>query len=574
MFREIKNNYLKILKQLREDGKAFSKENPEIAYLLDFNPQRSNDPETERMIESFAYMYADIDYKIENTYSNFQENFARSLFPEIVSPIPASTILKLKPNLGALKKKPDGLFIKKGTDFYTQDKGLNKYHFKSVRDVNVHDIDVPFSYYSKIKLSNVPDNYYGSDAIQISLSVGENIPQYALRDEHSMDFFINSELENAFCIYDNIFSDNRDLVLFNKTSHKVSMIKRSDLEPVCDSFYYFSSLNSHNYIYPLFEFCNFIHKFLFFRVKFKKEYFSEPGPYTLILPVSKGSIKYFDDDSIQSSCVPIVNAFEKKLEPLIVSDNKFEYEVSSGAKKLSGNNEILNMEKVEAKSLGDDNIFEVKKFEDTAAMSDFSWSFHQDILNKVFVSIINKEGIYNSLGNLEFLYPIATCKNIYGAESFKTFQDYKCNDHSDDVTCQSLFNPITPNYVKTKFGGKYIVNYIKSIFDENEKIALSQFSNINNTIQLLKLFSKNYEAFSNILDRIISKIVKIESSYINDRIHAEKRTYHILCLEFKIHFRTDGTNYSGEIFLKNFLNFYFDQVRPFNLRIRVDVKFL
>ena len=188
--------------------------------------------------------------------------------------------------------------------------------------------------------------------------------------------------------------------------------------------------------------------------------------------------------------------------------------------------------------------------------------------------MINKEGIYNNLCNLEFLYPIATCKNKYSSESFKTFQDYKCHDYSDDVQCQSLFNPITPNYIKTKYGGKYIVNYIKSIFDENEKIALSQFTSINNTIQLLKLFAKNYEAFSNIFERIISKIVKIESSYVNDRIHAEKRTYHILCLVFKIHFRTDGTNYSGEIFLKNFLNFYLDQVRPFNLRVRVDVKFL
>ena len=343
MFKEIKNNYLKILKQLREDGKVFSKENPEIAHLLDFNPQRSNDPETERMIESFAYMYADIDYKIENTYSNFQENFARSLFPEIVSPVPASTILKLKPNLGALKKKPDGLLIKKGTDFYTQDIALNKYHFKSVRDMIIHDIDVPFSYYAKVKLSNVPDSYFNSDAIQISLSVGENIPKYALREEHSIDFFINSELENALCIYDNLFSDKRDLILYNKTTHKMFMLPRSDLEGVFDSFYYFSNLNSHNYIYSLFEFCNFVHKFLFFKVKLRKEYFSEPGSYTLIIPVSKNSIKYFDDNSIQSSCIPVVNAFEKKLKPLIVSDNKFEYEISQGSKKSFYNYEILNM---------------------------------------------------------------------------------------------------------------------------------------------------------------------------------------------------------------------------------------
>lgn len=108
---ELGHAYERELAYLHELGRSFAAAHPQSAGLLG---ERSHDPDVERLIEAVAFMSAGIRLHIDRAAERQALRLCARLFPHFVRPLPASTVIELRPNLRTLRsiqKIPQGKVI-------------------------------------------------------------------------------------------------------------------------------------------------------------------------------------------------------------------------------------------------------------------------------------------------------------------------------------------------------------------------------------------------------------------------------------------------------------------------------
>jgi len=89
--------YEQELANLRTLATEFSKANPAIAPMLSSS---SNDPDVERLLEGVAFLNGLTLQKIDDQLPEIAQNLNQLLFPQILQPIPAATIMAFTPKSG------------------------------------------------------------------------------------------------------------------------------------------------------------------------------------------------------------------------------------------------------------------------------------------------------------------------------------------------------------------------------------------------------------------------------------------------------------------------------------------
>ncbi|WP_035055104.1 type VI secretion system baseplate subunit TssF [Andreprevotia chitinilytica] len=88
--------YERELGYLRELSGEFARRYPKIAGRLQLEGDQCEDPHTERLIESFAFLSARIHRKLDDEYPEISSSFLEVLYPHYLRPIPASTIVQFE----------------------------------------------------------------------------------------------------------------------------------------------------------------------------------------------------------------------------------------------------------------------------------------------------------------------------------------------------------------------------------------------------------------------------------------------------------------------------------------------
>lgn len=99
------------LTYLRELGREFSQAYPTLAPLL---ADRGVDPDVERLLEGVAFLTGRIRQKLDDELPEFLQSLGALLFPHLMRPLPASTILEIAPVANALR---EAQMVKAGTEF-------------------------------------------------------------------------------------------------------------------------------------------------------------------------------------------------------------------------------------------------------------------------------------------------------------------------------------------------------------------------------------------------------------------------------------------------------------------------
>ncbi len=102
------------LRFLRESGAEFANAYPRIAARLGMDSLEVADPYVERLIESFAFLAARTQLKLDARHPQFTQHLLEMVHPGFLNPVPASAIAEFLPDLkdGALKS---GLTIPRGS---------------------------------------------------------------------------------------------------------------------------------------------------------------------------------------------------------------------------------------------------------------------------------------------------------------------------------------------------------------------------------------------------------------------------------------------------------------------------
>jgi type VI secretion system protein ImpG len=97
--------YERELSFLRQMGAQFAERYPKIASRLTLEADRCEDPHVERLLETFAFLSARIQLKVDDEFPQITESFLDLLYPNLLAPLPAMTVVQfvMDPSQGALQ---------------------------------------------------------------------------------------------------------------------------------------------------------------------------------------------------------------------------------------------------------------------------------------------------------------------------------------------------------------------------------------------------------------------------------------------------------------------------------------
>lgn len=106
--------YNRELQYLREVGAEFAKEYPKIAARLGMEGLEVADPYVERLMESFGFLAARVQMKIDAEFPRFTQHLLESIYPGYVAPVPSMAIVRFEPE-PAEGSLADGVTIPRGS---------------------------------------------------------------------------------------------------------------------------------------------------------------------------------------------------------------------------------------------------------------------------------------------------------------------------------------------------------------------------------------------------------------------------------------------------------------------------
>ena len=135
--------YNQELLYLRESGSEFARAHPKIARRLGMQAEEMTDPYVERLIESFCFMAARVQIKLDAEFPRFTQRLLEVVYPNYVAPTPSMAVARFFPGMseGVLV---EGFRIARGTPFKTQiPRGeRTPCTFRTSQDVTLYPLEI------------------------------------------------------------------------------------------------------------------------------------------------------------------------------------------------------------------------------------------------------------------------------------------------------------------------------------------------------------------------------------------------------------------------------------------------
>nr|WP_314577910.1 type VI secretion system baseplate subunit TssF [uncultured Pseudomonas sp.] len=91
--------YERELQHLREMGGEFARDYPKVAGRLGLESYSCADPYVERLLESFSFLAARVQLKIDAEFPRFTNHLLELVYPHYLAPMPATAVVQLRPDM-------------------------------------------------------------------------------------------------------------------------------------------------------------------------------------------------------------------------------------------------------------------------------------------------------------------------------------------------------------------------------------------------------------------------------------------------------------------------------------------
>jgi type VI secretion system protein ImpG len=132
--------YERELTFLRESGAEFAEKYPKIAGRLLLEPDRCEDPHTERLLEAFAFLTGRIRKKIDDAFPELTESILQIVYPHYTRPLPALTMVQFRPRLANVP--PSGFRIERGTRLFSSPIQETRLTFTTTQAVQLLPLEI------------------------------------------------------------------------------------------------------------------------------------------------------------------------------------------------------------------------------------------------------------------------------------------------------------------------------------------------------------------------------------------------------------------------------------------------
>ncbi|SPD72831.1 Type VI secretion system protein TssF [uncultured Desulfobacterium sp.] len=342
------NYYERELTFIREMGAEFAKKYPKIAGRLQLEPDKCDDPHTERLIEAFAFLAGRIHKKLEDDFPEITESLLSIIYPHYIRPVPSMSIVRFDPIKQTIS--PVGYQIDKNTMLYAKSVGGIACQFTTSYPVRIWPVEV-----ASAGLADPIKPVRGAQqVIFINLKTFNNLKVSDIKWD-SLRFFLNGPHQHVFHLYELLFNHvcHIECEAINIRGKKETIeLRPDDIAPVGfnpeETILPYSKRSFPGYI-QLFEYFCFPEKFLFFDLKRLKKLQQYNLKDTLEIRIYINSIAksnlVVNKDTFSTNSTPAVNLFRRIAEPIRVEQEKTEYRVVPDVRRQEGM-EIYSIESV------------------------------------------------------------------------------------------------------------------------------------------------------------------------------------------------------------------------------------
>ncbi len=207
--------YNRELQYIRETGQEFAKEFPKIAGRLGIETLECTDPYVERLLESFAFLTARVQLKIDAEFPRFTQHLLQMVYPHYLCPTPSMTVVQLVPSLteGALA---DGFRVPRGSAMKSViGRGeQTACEYRTAHDVTLWPLELTGAEYTSflgdLGTLRIPGKPKAALRLKLQASAGLNFDQIAL---DNLPLFLPGGDEISFRLYELLMAHTVALVV-------------------------------------------------------------------------------------------------------------------------------------------------------------------------------------------------------------------------------------------------------------------------------------------------------------------------------------------------------------------------
>lgn len=348
---DILEYYQREISYLRKAGLEFAKKYPKIATRLELSVDQSPDPHVERLLESFAFLTARIQKKIDGEFPEVTSALLSLLYPHYLNPTPSMAIARFKPD-PKQGKLTAGYTLPKYTQISAaSQKGIN-IKFRTCYPVNLLPVEVEFAgFESTAKYDFLDTRHNVATVLRLRIkALGAPMREIAL---NTLRFYLNGEKTVVNVLYELLFCNVAGIALLSEDSTRPIMLPENSITDVGfgnDEEALPFSGNSHPQYRLLQEYFAFPEKFLFFDLHNLDRHDSKNYVDILfLLDQTAHSRLAVSKDTFQLGCAPIINLFPKISEPIRLDHRRSEYQLVPDMRR-EFSTEVYSIQKVSAAS--------------------------------------------------------------------------------------------------------------------------------------------------------------------------------------------------------------------------------
>jgi type VI secretion system protein ImpG len=324
---------------VRRMGEDFAKKYPKVAARLMLEPGKCDDPNTERLIEGFAFLAGRIHKKIEDDFPELAESLLNIIFPHYTRPIPSMSVVEFETSRRPVP--PEGYRVEKGTALYSKPVNGIPCQFSTCYPVTLRPIEVVSATLREPK--HAIRNSVQALVVRIKAQNGLKFSQLPVEE---LRFFLNGSGQQMFPLYELLANDLIQVVFEFRTQKgktELVVLGKECLEPM-------GFLSDQTMMpYPersfpgyglLLEYFSFPEKFLFFVLK-GFDWLKERNPDDTI------DIWFYMDKPAKTNILinagnflihatPIINLYRRVAEPIWIDQTKTEYQVVPDIRRPQG----------------------------------------------------------------------------------------------------------------------------------------------------------------------------------------------------------------------------------------------
>jgi type VI secretion system protein ImpG len=337
---ELLSYYNRELAYIRHVGNDFARANPKVAEQLRMTTESIDDPHVARLIESFAFLNARIRQKLDDDFPELSEALLSVLYPHYIAPIPSFTVVQLVPSTN-LK---EAFTIPRGTELETAPVNGEPCRFRTGYETTLLPLQVTGAELVNHRRSAPAlSNKLGVSAVlRLTLeSLSEKL-NFAELAPLTLRFFLRGANQEMFALYELIMSGIVKIGLAQNQEDPKPIF----LDPSCLRQVGFG-INEHILPYParsflgyrlLTEYFAFPEKFLFFELTDLPLDKLDPAAtqfeiYFYLKKTNKDLEQYINADNFALGCVPLINLFKHRAEPITITHTEPEYEIVPESQK-------------------------------------------------------------------------------------------------------------------------------------------------------------------------------------------------------------------------------------------------